>query len=278
MGNAREWAGDGHIGNLLTVNGVEIPEIRVASGTPQRLRLINTSTARILKLELTAAKVTVIARDGQTLASPRQVTGDIVLGPAQRVDLMAEFAPDVAAELNDFGGFALARFKASAPAMDQKTPALVPADLPVPDLAAIRWIPLLMEGGEGGKLVDPEIPEMHGHMSMGTTAPPPIWAFNNVAGMGEKPLFEAAGGESIGIEMTNKTQHNHAIHIHGHDFRKISEAGSATRNDTWYDTVMVAPNESMRIAFVAGKPGKWMIHCHVLEHSVSGMDTWFQVS
>ena len=33
MGNLREWAGDGHIGNLLTVNGIALPEIAVASGT-----------------------------------------------------------------------------------------------------------------------------------------------------------------------------------------------------------------------------------------------------
>jgi FtsP/CotA-like multicopper oxidase with cupredoxin domain len=31
-------------------------------------------------------------------------------------------------------------------------------------------------------------------------------------------------------------------------------------------------------AIVAGKPGKWMMLCHLLEHSVSGMDTWFRVS
>ena len=109
--------------------------------TAQRLRLINTSTARILKLELTAAKVQIIARDGQTLASPREVSGDILLGPAQRVDLMTEFAPDVPAELNGFGGEVIARFKTSGPGKDQASPVLVPADLPVPDLATIRWIP-----------------------------------------------------------------------------------------------------------------------------------------
>ena len=118
---------------------------------------------------------------------------------------------------------------------------------------------------------------MHGDMAMKATTSP-HWAFNNVVGMGDKPLFEAAGGESIGIEMTNKTEHFHAIHIHGHDFRIIPQTNSPSRNSTWFDTVVVAPKEIMRIAFVAGKLGKWMIHCHVLEHSVSGMDTWFRVS
>jgi FtsP/CotA-like multicopper oxidase with cupredoxin domain len=285
LGNVREWAGDGHIGNLVTVNGIAIPDIPVHSGSAQRLRLINTSTARILRLELTAAKVAIIARDGQTLAAPREVNGDILLGPAQRVDLMAEFAPDVSADLNEFGGLAIARFKPSKPGTAKTSPLLVPANLPVPDLATIRWVPLLMQGGDGdaGKLVDPQIAEMHGdmamhgHMAMKAVAPP-IWAFNNVVGMGDTPLFEARSGESIGLEMTNKTEHFHAIHIHGHDFRIIPKANGPTGNPSWFDTVVIAPNESMRIAFVAGKPGKWMVHCHVLEHSVSGMDTWFKVS
>jgi FtsP/CotA-like multicopper oxidase with cupredoxin domain len=254
-----------------------MPEIPVPSGTAQRLRLINTSTARILRLELNAAKVRIIARDGQTLASPREVSGDILLGPAQRVDLMAEFAPDVPAELSGFDGIVFARFTPSERGINRASPKLVPADLPVPDLANIRWIPLLMQGGDLDKLIDPEIAEMHNGMAMKGPAPP-IWAFNNVVGMGDKPLFEAAGGESIGIEMTNKTGHYHAIHIHGHDFRIVPQTNPATNNGTWYDTVVVAPNQNMRIAFVAGKPGKWMIHCHVLEHSVSGMDTWFRVS
>ena len=63
----------------------------------------------------------------------------MLLGPAQRVDLMAEFAPDVPAELNEFGGLAIARFRPSGPGTDQATPVLAPADLPVPDLAKIRW-------------------------------------------------------------------------------------------------------------------------------------------
>lgn len=276
LGKTLEWAGDGHIGNLVTVNGVEKPEITIPADTPQRLRLINTSTAKILKLELTAAKVQIVARDGQTLATPREVSGDILLGPAQRVDLEAVFAPDVPAELNGFGGEVLAHFKPSTPGTDQAGRGLVPANLDVPDLVTIRWVPLLMEGGDGAKPINPEIAEMRG-MSMDASSPP-LWAFNNVAGMGDKPLFEASSGESIGIEMINKTQHFHAIHIHGHDFRIIPKSGPPPQTITWYDTVVIAPDEVMRIAFVTGTSGKWMIHCHVLEHSVSGMDTWFRIS
>jgi FtsP/CotA-like multicopper oxidase with cupredoxin domain len=33
----------------------------------------------------------------------------------------------------------------------------------------------------------------------------------------------------------------------------------------------------MRVAFVADNPGKWMLHCHMLEHQAAGMMTWINV-
>jgi FtsP/CotA-like multicopper oxidase with cupredoxin domain len=31
------------------------------------------------------------------------------------------------------------------------------------------------------------------------------------------------------------------------------------------------------VAFVADNPGRWLIHCHVLEHHAGGMGTHFEV-
>lgn len=40
------------------------------------------------------------------------------------------------------------------------------------------------------------------------------------------------------------------------------------------DTVLVLPKERIEIAFVAA-PGKWMFHCHILEHLETGMMGYF---
>ena len=37
-------------------------------------------------------------------------------------------------------------------------------------------------------------------------------------------------------------------------------------------------DETLRIAFVADNPGDWLLHCHMLEHSVAGMLTWLRVA
>ncbi len=31
------------------------------------------------------------------------------------------------------------------------------------------------------------------------------------------------------------------------------------------------PDETTEITLVADNPGKWMLHCHILEHQASGM-------
>ena len=43
------------------------------------------------------------------------------------------------------------------------------------------------------------------------------------------------------------------------------------------DTVLVTPEETVEIAFVADNPGRWMMHCHVIEHQETGMMGYLQV-
>ena len=43
------------------------------------------------------------------------------------------------------------------------------------------------------------------------------------------------------------------------------------------DTLLMQRGERAEITFVADNPGKWLLHCHMLEHSASGMMTWFEV-
>jgi FtsP/CotA-like multicopper oxidase with cupredoxin domain len=46
----------------------------------------------------------------------------------------------------------------------------------------------------------------------------------------------------------------------------------------WLDTVLLAPDETVEIAFVADNPGDWLFHCHVLEHMQAGMAAVFRVA
>ena len=37
-------------------------------------------------------------------------------------------------------------------------------------------------------------------------------------------------------------------------------------------------SEAVEIAFVADNPGDWLLHCHMPEHSISGMMMWFRAA
>ena len=104
-----------------------------------------------------------------------------------------------------------------------------------------------------------------------------VWSFNGVAGMTEAPLFTARLGRTVTVDLRNDTAWPHAMHFHGHHVKVVERNGRATNNDAWKDTVLLDRQESAKVAFVADNPGKWMLHCHMLEHQAAGMSTWFTV-
>ena len=80
----------GREGDLLTVNGADLPRLEVADGVA-RLRLVNASNARYYRLVLPDANVTVIGTDGAYVARPYRAT-ELLLAPGERYDVVAQFA------------------------------------------------------------------------------------------------------------------------------------------------------------------------------------------
>ena len=75
--------------------------------------------------------------------------------------------------------------------------------------------------------------------------------------------------------MINDTAWPHGMHLHGHHFRRIGRDGAL---GPLRDTILMNRGETVEIAFVADNPGDWLLHCHMLEHSASGMMTWLRVT
>jgi FtsP/CotA-like multicopper oxidase with cupredoxin domain len=66
------------------------------------------------------------------------------------------------------------------------------------------------------------------------------------------------------------------MHLHGHHFRSLRTEGPGPA--PWRDTLLVDEGASESIALVADNPGRWLIHCHMIEHQAGGMVTWFEVT
>ncbi|MEM5581875.1 multicopper oxidase family protein [Roseibium sp. AS2] len=269
----------GRLGNWLTINGASMPQIPLQQGRWHRLRLINSSASRVLDIAPSRFGARVMAMDGQSFDAPRDIAGTVRLSPAQRMDLVMrpEETGDIAFETMTGKPFTFATFKVGAATATDRPLSVPPANtLPEPDLETARILPLDMAGGAmggmRGMMTGRTEDDLRKMMQDGL-----FWAFNGKAGMDETPMFTAARGETIVLESRNDTAFAHAIHLHGHHFRVLERNGEKLENPDWRDTFTTEPDETVKIAFVADNPGKWLIHCHMLGHAASGMMSWFEV-
>lgn len=279
FGAMHDFAHAGRLGNWLTVNGQSMPDIPLQKDRWHRLRLINASASRVLDLAPERFGARLIGLDGQTFAGPRDIAGTIRLAPAQRMDLIVrpEETGAIPFEMMTGKPFAFANFQVKESGSDDLALSLPPAnDLPEPSLKAAKTLPLVMAGGAMGGMAS----MMHGG-SMKTPRQMMeagmVWGFNGFAGMEGAPMFQARRGETVVLESRNDTAFAHAIHLHGHHFRVLERDGRQVAHQDWRDTYIADPDETVKIAFVADNPGKWLIHCHMLGHAASGMMNWFEV-
>ena len=281
FGALHDWAHAGRIGNWITVNGESAWSRETSRYERLRLRLANVANARIFSLALKHLEGWVVALDGQPLPAP-ETAGPLVLAPGQRADLIVDVVAGereeafvVSRERDE--SYALAAFPVRGRSRDVRLPA--PAPLPpnpVPalgDLGQARRETLRMDGGAMGRMRQAML---GGRMVgvRGLAAQGKVWAFNGLAEMPDAPLFSAERGETVRLAMINDTAWPHGMHLHGHHFRAMASDGTA---GPLRDTLLVDRGEAVEIAFVADNPGDWMLHCHVPEHSISGMTTWFRV-
>jgi FtsP/CotA-like multicopper oxidase with cupredoxin domain len=76
--------------------------------------------------------------------------------------------------------------------------------------------------------------------------------------------------EIWGVE--NLVGMDHPFHLHGFRFQVLERNGVAEPYRSWKDTVNVPKHETVRfIVRYDDFSGKWMFHCHILDHEDHGM-------
>lgn len=284
----------GSFGRLRTVNGGPPPTLTVAPNARVRLRLVNLDSTRIVMLNLMRgagdAEAAVIATDGNA-CDPFPLRGWRI-GPAMRADIAFLAPAEAGAELALLDvwpatNVPLARIVTAGPALrgghGPSSLRLPPAELPEPDLAAAARLDLTLLAGHADPAMEAWAREMGVDLDSLCLSSRIFWSINRVAWPGAShdkvppPLFELTRGRSYVAEIFNGTPHRHPMHLHGHTFRVIGSS-KAPRPSHWADTVLIDPKERVQIAFVAGEPGDWMFHCHIIEHQETGMMGYFRVS
>lgn len=253
---------DGRWGNVLTVNSIVRPSFPVAPGERIRLRLINTSNARVYKPKISGVTANVIAIDGMRVKKSF-LLGEINLAPGNRIDLDI-VVPENAKQLILTDSFSrqintLAYLQVEGEIAETPDFSLS-KDIKFPD-----WDKALD--------LDPDIVLNLNAFRRGGKI---VWTINGRAYPDvEKIKLKAKIFNKI--LLNNQSSRLHPMHLHGQFFKVLSRNGVPVQENFWRDTVLVNPRESVEIALVPLDKGRWLNHCHILEHAESGMMTIVEV-
>jgi spore coat protein A len=260
-------------GDAVLVNGVLFPYLDVETQR-YRFRVLNASNSRFLYLSLSNRQTFhQIGSDQGLLAAPVPLQG-LALAPGERADIIIDFAGRAnEAIVLQSDSLSILQFRVRNSVNREK--AGVPAQLRtierIPEKSAIRTRLLTLEGG--------------GDPDDATTMTQPM-LLNGKSW--HEPVTETVLLNSVEIwSLLNLTDDSHPIHLHLVRFqildrrpfdtfaylneRELRYTGSAIPPDAnelgWKDTVRADPGMVTRIIVRFEEfSGRYVWHCHVLEH------------
>ncbi|MBK6694346.1 MAG: multicopper oxidase family protein [Myxococcales bacterium] len=246
----------GRYGKLMLTNGRNAATARetATKGEVERWRIVNTANARRMNLLVEGARARLIGTDGGLLPSPLPLPSPLVLPVGGRYDL--EIAYDQP------GAARLVSFLPGAAAPDDRTTML---EVGVTDSAnsprEVAFPP-----------VTPAVPERAPTQSFTMsfdylqTGAGAEWRINGEAHL-MTPMLSVPQGTTLKLKLENNTVGvEHPFHLHGQFFRVLDAAWPGLR-----DTVQVPASGPIEIVAYLDNPGRWMAHCHILEHAEVGM-------
>ncbi|MGW3202434.1 multicopper oxidase family protein [Streptomyces sp. NPDC001118] len=256
---------DGVLGDVQLVNGAPWPETEVST-TRHRLRLLNASNARRYHLALRredggTLPFTQIGADGGLLDAPQHLDG-IPMAPAERFDVVVDFTDCPAGShvtlLNTLADGRMRQVMRFRIARKEKDASHVPARLS--RYAALR----------------PESAVATRHFDFRRSDD--AWTINGRPFSTSEFLARPRLGTVERWRFTS--DFHHPVHLHLAHFQVLSRGGRAPEptDAGWKDTVDVRPYEVVDVlVHFRGYRGRYMLHCHNLEHEDMAMMANFQV-
>jgi FtsP/CotA-like multicopper oxidase with cupredoxin domain len=246
----------GFLGKILLVNGTRDPYLTAAPAI-YRFRILGGANSRVFRLALsTGAPFTLIGNDGgllPTVSTPTQID----VSPAERIDILVDLraAAGQTVLLNDlYSGWTLLELRVS-----NTTP--VPGTLPSGALSTIA--------------------------PLGTPVVTRTFSFDGMSRINGRVFdlnridFQVRAGDIEDWVFTTNGNAPHPVHVHGTSFQVQSRAGGRGTlfpwEAGWKDTVLLNDGETVRVRLRFELTGRYLIHCHKLEHEDAGMMANFLV-
>ena len=280
FGSLMDWSHAGRVGNWLTINGKKSPQYSIKENSIARLRFINASNARILKFGSSLKNNNIIAIDGFAI-NPMSVK-DFTLAPGQRIDLLINTLDLLKVDFFEISYTKqLKVFTLNVTKADNKTTDITNINfasnwiLPKSDNA--KTISIRMQGGAMGNLSKANLDGVEKDFRTLATEDKKLWAFNKAIGSYEYLLATVKLNQVVIIDVWNDTRWPHSMHLHGNHFFVKSQEFKGNNDYILRDTYLMQAGEKAKLIFVADNPGKWLFHCHMLEHAASGMVSYIDV-
>jgi spore coat protein A len=267
---------DGIFGHTVLVNGAFMPHHRV-SARRYRLRILNVSQFRSYNLHLSnGAPMIQIGTDSGLMPAPLR-RREILLGPAERAEVVVDFAGAAgeSVELRSSARHA-GRNSAGSHSYAGALMQFRVGERRLPDRTRVpRLLRPLPEWTRKAKLE----PSHRWVISIGglfkTT-----WLLNgrtfNPARADAFPVL----GTTQTWEIVNRTGVAHVMHLHHTDWYLLARNGRRPPpwEDCLKDTFFVHPGETILLAgHFSDHPGKFVVHCHMLDHEDHGLMGQFEV-
>jgi FtsP/CotA-like multicopper oxidase with cupredoxin domain len=262
---------NGLLGDTVLVNATPSPYHSVKTGK-YRLRILNASSVRTYKLTFdTIDEFTIIGTDAGLLEKPQNVNS-VVLSVAERVDIIVDFKDK---KIGD---------KVILKTLGLKEASNVGLHPDYPDISTPMDIMQFHVDEEiqdkyelPKKLVD--ITRMKESKAVKTRTitmqinSKGLWTLDNKVYDIKRIDQRIKLGDTEIWELKNTVHMAHPFHIHGVRFQVLDRDGKMTfpTDKGWKDTVLVMPNETVRIIVEFTMPGLFLYHCHILEHEDRAM-------
>jgi len=261
FGTPMDLMHDGRWGNVITTNASLSEKLEVRPGTRLRLRFVNASNARVYKLDFGTLNAIAIAVDGMNVKKVFNAQ-NFELAPGNRLDV------DVKIPRNSV--------EKSFPIRDiftrrtNKLGEIVVAGEPIetPDFEPILNSKIPDWNEAKNYPIDKKYKLNARRNARGEIE----WTINGKA-FPEYDPFTLKFDEFNKLSFVNESSRLHPMHLHGQFFKVISRNGNPATENFFRDTVLVKPKETVEIATVPLDRGKWLNHCHILEHADAGMIT-----
>lgn len=255
----------GRLGNVVLVNGRQLPTIEVASDTRERWRFVNAANGRYFNLELPGHSFTVIGWDGGLIETPYETT-TLLVAPGERYEVLVELT---AAE-----GDALA-LRTLHYDRGHEVPDPGPIDILALDVGAAGEAPAPLPTAWGqveAIEVDETTPRRRFVLREDDSIPAqPVFTINSEAFPNITPVVVPTGLVEVWQIDNLEPDMDHPFHLHGMSFQLLDDDGRLASPRGWKDTVNVPKEATIEVVVQYGEPGRWMYHCHVLEHAERGM-------